>query len=366
MEICYELATSDHIPIVAQLDVENVPLLSRNNNAASGCKLDWSKLSNEVVAEYSLRTENLLNNIALPHEALICTDMNCKDVQHVEKICAMYDCIVKCLNVSSEPLCKSKCKVLNSRPGWKEFVAEKYAEAREAFRLWTEAGKPRHGVLLDMKKQANARFKYALRFIKKNENTMRADSLARKLLNNNLIDFWQEVKVMNSNKTSLLADIEGISSSEKIAELWREHYRDLFNCVKSNPVRLDHEHIKFSVDMIVTAADIHDAINKLENNKACGMDCITAEHLKYASHKLCPFLSMCFNGCLVHGVLPNAIISVMLLPVLKDKAGKRNSIDNYRPIALASILSKVLERILLSMGGLCFIITFVASDILSQ
>uniref|UniRef100_A0A8C1PP13 Reverse transcriptase domain-containing protein n=1 Tax=Cyprinus carpio TaxID=7962 RepID=A0A8C1PP13_CYPCA len=153
---------------------------------------------------------------------------------------------------------------------------------------------------------------------------------------------------MNNNKISLPADIEGISSPEKIAELWREHYCDLFNCVKSNPVRINHEHTDFSADMMVRVADIYVAINMLENNKACGMDYINAEHLKYASHKLCPLLSMCFNGCLVHGVLPNAFMSVLLLPVLKDKAGKLNSIDNYRPIALASILSKVLERILLT------------------
>ena len=111
-----------------------------------------------------------------------------------------------------------------------------------------------------------------------------------------------------------------------MAELWH----NLFNCVKSNPVKISHEHIDLSADMTVRAADIFDAINILVNNKACGMDCITAKHLKYCSHKLCPLLSMCFNGCLVHGVLPNAIMSVILVPVLKDKACKLNSIDNYR------------------------------------
>ena len=45
--------------------------------------------------------------------------------------------IVKCLNASSELFCKSKCKVPNIRPGWNEFVAEQYAEAREAFTLWS-------------------------------------------------------------------------------------------------------------------------------------------------------------------------------------------------------------------------------------
>ncbi len=32
---------------------------------------------------------------------------------------------------------------------------------------------------------------------------------------------------------------------------------------------------------------------------------------------------------------------------MKDKAGKVGSLDNYRPIALASVVSKVLERIIL-------------------
>ncbi len=38
----------------------------------------------------------------------------------------------------------------------------------------------------------------------------------------------------------------------------------------------------------------------------------------------------------------------MLVLIIKDKAGKLNSMDNYRPIALASILSKVIERTLLN------------------
>lgn len=50
---------------------------------------------------------------------------------------------------------------------------------------------------------------------------------------------------------------------------------------------------------------------------------------------------------LVHGTLPSPMLSVLLVPVVKDKTGKISSIDNYRPIALASVVSKVLEIILL-------------------
>ena len=50
---------------------------------------------------------------------------------------------------------------------------------------------------------------------------------------------------------------------------------------------------------------------------------------------------------MTHGLLPDSLLSITLVPVIKDTAGKVRSVDDYRPIALASVLSKVLERILL-------------------
>uniref|UniRef100_A0A8C9XZT8 Ig-like domain-containing protein n=1 Tax=Sander lucioperca TaxID=283035 RepID=A0A8C9XZT8_SANLU len=54
--------------------------------------------------------------------------------------------------------------------------------------------------------------------------------------------------------------------------------------------------------------------------------------------------ALCF---FVHGALPDSMLSVVLVPVIKDKVGKLNSSDNYRPIALASVMSKMLETVLL-------------------
>ena len=42
------------------------------------------------------------------------------------------------------------------------------------------------------------------------------------------------------------------------------------------------------------------------------------------------------------------MLSVIIAPVIKDKAGNINAKDNYRPIALASIISKVVEIIMLN------------------
>ena len=45
---------------------------------------------------------------------------------------------------------------------------------------------------------------------------------------------------------------------------------------------------------------------------------------------------MYITGFFVHGFLPSSLLSVVLVPIIKDKCGKINSKDNYRPIALAS------------------------------
>lgn len=46
--------------------------------------------------------------------------------------------------------------------------------------------------------------------------------------------------------------------------------------------------------------------------------------------------------------LPDSLLSILLVPVLKDKAGQLNSIVIYRPIALSSIPPKVLEQVLIT------------------
>lgn len=53
------------------------------------------------------------------------------------------------------------------------------------------------------------------------------------------------------------------------------------------------------------------------------------------------------HGFTFHGLLPDFVLSVLLVPVIKVKVGKVCYIDDYRLFALASILSKVKETVLL-------------------
>ena len=99
--------------------------------------------------------------------------------------------------------------------------------------------------------------------------------------------------------------------------------------------------------MRVTTDEVIAAIKKLELNKSSGDDNIQAEHIKYANEKLVLLISICFTACFVHGFLPSSLLTVVLVPIVKNKAGNINSIDNYRPVALSNIFSKILEMIIL-------------------
>ena len=59
-------------------------------------------------------------------------------------------------------------------------------------------------------KRTQARFKQCLRFYKSNDDRMRADALANKLLQRDNISFWKDISKMNCINSNVLA-INGVS-----------------------------------------------------------------------------------------------------------------------------------------------------------
>ena len=88
--------------------------------------------------------------------------------------------------------------------------------------------------------------------------------------------------------------------------------------------------------------DVQTLIHKLEFGKSAGPDGICAEALKCAHDQLSVLLSLCFTLFLSHGYLPPKLIETTIVPIIKNKFGNISSSSNYRPIALATIISKLL------------------------
>jgi len=59
-------------------------------------------------------------------------------------------------------------------------------------------------------------------------------------------------------------------------------------------------------------------------------------------------LATCFNVMLVHRFIPTEATQTVICPTIKDKNGISSDASNYRPIALATIFSKIFEHVLLN------------------
>ena len=56
---------------------------------------------------------------------------------------------------------------------------------------------------------------------------------------------------------------------------------------------------------------------------------------------------MLFTSMFIHGHAPESMVETVLVPVLKNKAGDLSDTNNYRPIALSNVISKLIEIIIL-------------------
>ena len=75
---------------------------------------------------------------------------------------------------------------------------------------------------------------------------------------------------------------------------------------------------------------------------------LTAESLKFSHSRLYVLLSLCLSLCLTHGYFPKFLMETTIVPIIvKNKCGNLSNNNNYRPIAIATITSKVLESLIL-------------------
>lgn len=90
--------------------------------------------------------------------------------------------------------------------------------------------------------------------------------------------------------------------------------------------------------------EVISVINTLKNRTASGIDDITTEMLKKICNIVSSPLTTIFNNCFLQGYFPKCLKVAAVIPVFKG--GDKNSVTNYRPISLLSVIAKVLEKLI--------------------
>ena len=343
--------SSDHFPMFMRLNIKKINLSTckvRDHN--KGRRINWSRVSSDDIKTYVDNTERILSGIRPNHNLLVYDNINCCDPSHTCSIERMYGDIVDALQTAGNFLTVQKQKSFKQIPGWNEVCMNLHHEARESFLMWKANGKPRTGPIHELMKISKTKFKYGLRQCKKDAASHVSNKLAHSLLTKDSKAFWKGIKsISNKDEYVTIADtIDGITGPENITEMWRQKYKTLLNSSKSCQASHQRNTITVTEDRIwLTSHEITDAINKLKKDKSPGRDNITGEHIQYSHPKLSVMLTLMFNSMIQHGYVPEAFMDTLILPIVKDTKEDLGDSDNYRPIALTSVISKVFELVIL-------------------
>ena len=278
----------------------------------------------------------------------MCNDVKCTNVEHVAAIDGMYVSIIDALDQASASLCQPAKKEYKQVPLWNEICAEHHTAAREGFLMWRANNCPKSGPIFEIMRKTRAQFKLVFKQCKATDKAADSNRLAKKLLHCNEQDFWKEVKKMNCRHSGshLAETVDGFCGAEAIVGMWQDHFSSLLNSNSgSDNIELDcqDEYLdRFS------HSDVEEAIKTLKSGKASGCDGLSGEHFKYAHTKINVLLSLVINCMICHNFLPESLMKTAIVPIIKDKKGDLSCKDNYRPVAITSVVSKVFEKMILT------------------
>jgi len=134
-------------------------------------------------------------------------------------------------------------------------------------------------------------------------------------------------------------------SSKDKADVFNDYFLshsniDLTNAELPNIVN----ETNFKLDNIVaTEQEVIDLISSLEINKSTGPDGISSRMLKQAGNAIVPSLTKLINMCLTQNRVPDLWKKANVLPL--HKKDSKDECNNYRPVSILPIASKILERI---------------------
>ena len=166
---------------------------------------------------------------------------------------------------------------------------------------------------------------------------------------------WHNRVLEKSSKSTMPAslNIEGrkITKDSDILEALNHHFVSvgpkLASKIEQNASNDPLKHIDNEPNtMRLTPVDdnyVPKAIRQLKNGKAPGPDKIPTMLIKDAADLICKPLKMVFNSSLRKGIFPDVWKLARVTPIFKS--GSKSEANNYRPISVMSVFSRILERI---------------------
>ncbi len=159
-----------------------------------------------------------------------------------------------------------------------------------------------------------------------------------------------------------------VTLTSELVDVFNEHFTNIGpNLAKTIPNETDgsfqnyitRQDSNFSFQP-VNGPMVYNLINNLSISKATGIDKISVKVLLAAASAIAPSLTDIFNMSMDSNQFPSDWKAARVTPLFKK--GQRSVLDNYRPISILPVVSKIMERLLYNQ----IYDYFVKKDLLSK
>lgn len=343
---------SDHSCLFMSVDLP-APNIAEEMIEDNKVKMRWDKATAADIDRYQALLDNFLRQIDIPVDALACRDLQCNG--HIEEMESFHDSIVNaCLMASREAIPTHNTGQPKGRAGWNNEVNEHKQRAIFWHNLWKENGKPRNGVVADIRRRTRALYHLEVKKVKKNQDRISANNLASKK------NVWAEVKKIKGSSNSVPNTMDNKVGSEEIGKLFADKFKKLYNSVSFE--RAEMRELELDIGKEITNScckgkcysnhriiqeDVKEGIKHLNRGKQDGIPDLFTDHYINGGGRLEVYIGLLLNSMVIHGYCPTEFERTRVIPIPKDNKKSLNSSDNYRGISLSSVLGKILDNIIL-------------------
>jgi len=345
---------SNHLPIYCKLNIELINL--NVEPEIKRPKPSWDKANLDQRQDYDETLNNLLLEINPPELCVECYTLNCdvhtEDVeQYAANICeAVNTAAIQCLPVVGSTLNKHG----NGIPGWSEYVKPYQEESLFWHGVWMAAGCPDQGELYNVNRTAKMQYKYAVRRLKRANYNMQKDKFMQSLLNGG-VNIFNEIKKFRGNSKTVSSSIDGVVGAQNISEHFAAIYQDLYskhllgeefkNVNEQINNRIIPE-LESDLDK-VNNSTVRAALRKLKPGKSDAFFQFNSDCFINAPDSLINHVTQLFKWFLRTGKIPHFLLICSLVPIVKDNLSDICNSDNYRAIAIGSLLLKWFDWLIL-------------------
>ena len=349
---------SNHDPIFLKIKINSVPTFSSSENSDADIHIPkpvWHKASDAHINNYRSDLKSKLCNLTLT-DGILCNDPTCSDSNHHKDVDSFCDYIISSIDSAvHNNIPMSKQNSSNSvKPGWPVLVKPFQDKAKFWHAIWISLGKPLNCEVYNVMKHTRNQYHYAVRRAKNNASKIEQDNMLLSFLDGKAPDLIKNLKSHRSNfKPKAPTHVDGKTGNDNIADHFASKYFDIYNMNESLAETNNLlDSLNFSDNDLldidkVSPEIVHQAINCINSNKSDNVYDFKSNAFLNASDILTNHVTLLLQSFLIHGYVPNELITCSLKPIIKDKLGDKQASDNYRAIGISSLLLKVLDWVIM-------------------